>query len=487
VRDLTRREAIVIGAGALLSAGCGSAGRGGAADSGSTIASTWADPAGTGSLRPSPGEALVARLELGPARPAERVIATLAHLTDAHVLDASSPARVPFLDRLGDPFESTFRPQETLTAQVLAGATRAIAALRPDAVIQGGDLIDNAQRNELATALVVLRGGVVRPGSGPHGYYGVQLAGDPDPFYYRPDLDAPRYPGLLRRAVRPFSVRGLRAPVHPVLGDHDILVAGELVPTAQTRALAVGDRALWELPPGLALPPGTELTAGGSPDGPPLPGLVQQLLARALAGPTVRVPPDPARRQLDVAEAVRLLRAGTSQSLDYSADVGRNLRLIMLDLARRDGGSGGRVRPDQPGWLASQLSAAEGRWVIVVSHQPLASSEGGEQLLALLDAHPRVIAVLAGHTHRNSIEPRAGYWLINTASLIDYPQQARALRVLATAGGGVAIQTWMLDHVGAGDLGPISRQLAYLDAQGGRPKDFAGGRLDRNVTLYRAA
>jgi hypothetical protein len=181
------------------------------------------------------------------------------------------------------------------------------------------------------------------------------------------------------------------------------------------------------------------------------------------------------------------LRAGTSQSLDYSADVGRNLRLIMLDLARRDGGSGGRVRPDQPGWLASQLSAAEGRWVIVVSHQPLASSEGGEQLLALLDAHPRVIAVLAGHTHRNSIEPRAGYWLINTASLIDYPQQARALRVLATAGGGVAIQTWMLDHVGAGDLGPISRQLAYLDAQGGRPKDFAGGRLDRNVTLYRAA
>ena len=101
----------------------------------------------------------------------------------------------------------------------------------------------------------------------------------------------------------------------------------------------------------------------------------------------------------------------------------------------------------------------------------------------MLDGHPHVIAVLAGHTHRNSIEPRGSYWLINTASLIDYPQQARALRVLRTAGGGVAIQTWMLDHTGA--LGTISRQLAYLDAQGGRPKGFAGGRLDRNVTLYR--
>ena len=57
------------------------------------------------------------------------------------------------------------------------------------------------------------------------------------------------------------------------------------------------------------------------------------------------------------------------------------------------------------------------------------------------------------------------------------------MRVVATAGGGVAIPTWMLDHTGS-ELAAISRQLAYLDAQGGRPKGFAGGRLDRNVTLY---
>ena len=35
-------------------------------------------------------------------------------------------------------------------------------------------------------------------------------------------------------------------------------------------------------------------------------------------------------------------------------------------------------------------------------------------------------------------------------------------------------------------LGVISRQLAYLDAQGGRPKGFAGARRDRNTTLYLA-
>lgn len=487
-RPITRREALILGAGALLTAGCGGA-RSTAAPTGSTIASTWSDPGSTGTLQPGPGEALLARTELAPARPVQGVIATLAHVADAHVLDASSPARVPFLDRLGDPFESTFRPQETLTAQVLAGATRAVRALDPDAVIQGGDLIDNDQRNELGWALGVLQGGLVRPGSGRDGYYGVQLASDPDPFYYRPDLDAPQHPGLLQRAVRPFLTPGLRSPVYPVLGDHDILVAGELTPTAETGALALGDEALWELPPGLSVPPGTVLTSGGSPDGPPLPGLVNQFLAQALAGPKVRVPADPRRREMPATEVVSSLRAGASASLDYATDVGRELRLIVLDLARRAGGSGGLVRPDQPGWLASQLdeASARGRHVIVVSHQPLESSEGGESILSLLDGHPRVIAALAGHTHRNSIEPRGHYWLINTASLIDYPQQARALRVVRTAGGGVAIQTWMLDHTFPGELGTISRELAYLDAQGGRPKGFAGGRLDRNVTLYRAA
>jgi hypothetical protein len=478
--SLTRREAIALGAGALLAAGCGSSRSG--TQTGSTLASTWVDPVGTGTLAPGPGERLLARNELGPARAAEGVIATLAHVTDAHVLDASSPARVPFLDRLGALFESTFRPHETLTAQVLAGATRAVRALRPDAVIQGGDLIDNDQHNELAWALAALQGGIVRPDR----YFGVQLASDPDPFYYRPDLDAPRHPGLLSRVSRPFASLGAGAPVYPVLGDHDILVAGELVPTAETRALAVGDEALWELPPGLSLPPGTSLTAGGSPDGPPLPGVVDGFLAQALAGPKVCVPADPRRREVSVAEAIRILRPGASGSLDYAVDVGRELRLIVLDLARRAGGSGGLVRPDQPGWLASQLRGSGGKWAVVVSHQPLASSEGGETLLELLDAHPNVIAVLSGHTHRNDIEARAHYWLISTASLIDYPQQARALRFVRTAGGGVAIQTWMLDHAFPGDLGLISRQLAYLDAQGGRPKGFAGGRLDRNVTLYLA-
>jgi 3',5'-cyclic AMP phosphodiesterase CpdA len=500
VRRITRRQALVetlAGVGALALAGCGAGGRGSPTASGSTLESTWVDPLGVGMLEVGPGESLVARTELGPAVRATGVIATLAHVTDAHVLDASSPARVTFLDRLGPPFASTFRPHETLTAQVLAGAARAVRALRPDAVIQGGDLIDNAQSNELTQALAALRGGAVSPGSGSYGYYGVQLASDPDPFYYRPDLDAPRHPGLLTRAVREFRSSGMPGPVFPVLGDHDILVAGEVAPTAETRALAIGGRALWQFPPGLRVQSGANgLASTGSADGPPRPGAVARFLAEVRSGPTVRVPADPTRRELTAGEAVsRLIGAAgatlsAASTLDYVVDVAPKLRLIVLDLARRDGGSGGLVRPEQPSWLSKQLAAAAERWVIVASHQPLASSVGGDQILALLDREPRVIAALSGHIHRNTIEPRltsaGGYWLVSTASLIDYPQQARALRVTATRGGGVAIQTWMLDHIFPGDLGTVSRELAYLDAQGGRPQGFSGGRLDRNVSLYRA-
>jgi 3',5'-cyclic AMP phosphodiesterase CpdA len=505
-RRLTRREALAgagtVGLGALLS-GCGSGVGSGsgreAAASGSTLQSTWGDPVGDGQLRVLGGEGLRARTELGSAAAPRQLLATFAHVTDAHVLDASSPARVTFLNRLGSPFQSTFRPHETLTAQVLGGTVRAVRGLAPDLVIQGGDLIDNDQYNELAHALAVLAGRRVSPGSGSHGYYGVQLSWDTDPFYYRPAVDAPVHPTLLRDAVAPFQGPSIGAPVAPVFGDHDALVAGTFAPTPLTRSLAVGHQALWNLPMNLTLPKGLSAENARSPDGPPDPGAIGGLLAQALRGPTVRVPADGDRRQLAVDESLATLRAAsapttltrTPERLDYVIDHGADVRLIVLDVARRGGGSGGEVVTGQAQWVARALASAGQRWVLVVSHQPLATSTGSGELLGVLARAPRVVAVLNGHIHRNQITavstPAGGYWQIMTSSLIDYPQQARALALHATADGGVALTTWMLDHAGDGNLGDLSRQLSYLDAQGGRPEGFAGTALDRNVVLYRRA
>ena len=484
------RRRLVAGAVAAVLALAGTAGCGGSSGqgdrSGSTLRATAGDADGDGSLDRGPGEPLRGRTELAPATAPGRTLAVFAQIADPHVRDEESPARVPFLDRLGSPFHSTFRPQEALSAQALAAAVRSIEALRPQAVVETGDLVDNAQQNELDLALAVLRGGRVDPDSGGVGYRGVQSAGNPDPFYYRPGVDAPHHPGLLAEAQRPFASRGLRAPWYPVAGNHDLLAQGEIAPTPRTRAAAVGARAVVGLAP--RLPLSMERSARGGE-------AVDRLIAGAQAGRSVRVPADPARRQLDAAAVLARLRAasgggGRGPFLDYSFDIGPRLRAIVLDTARRDAGAEGLVRQVQLRWLREALAAAGRRWVVVFSHHPLAHASGGPAALALLDRHPRMAAAIAGHTHRNRIAPRrssaGGYWLVTTASLADYPQQSRAFRLREASGGGVALETWMLDPAPGDALAAVARRLAFLDAQGGRPAGFAGRRLDRNVRLYRS-
>jgi 3',5'-cyclic AMP phosphodiesterase CpdA len=458
-------------------AGCGAAGD--PAPVGSTLQVTLRDPDGDGVLQRAPGEPLSARTELAPARAAGRVLATFGQLTDTHVRDTGSPARVAFLDRLGPPFTSTFRPQEALTTQVLAAGVKAVDAVHPDLTVVTGDLIDNDQANELDWALRVLRGGRVRPPAS----HPDQVASNPDPAFYRPDVDPPRHPGLLAAASRPFTSPGLRGRTAVIPGNHDLLVAGEVRATPQTEAVAVGSRRLVEPAPGLAIPRQEALAAT----------TVQRLLRDGrLPGRTAAVRPDPARHELSAAEDLARLRAAGmappgGDRVDAVYDVGTRVRAVVLDVTRRTGLDQGAVAPGQAAFLARALREAGDRWVVVFSHEPLRKVAGGAALTAQLDADPHVLAAVAGDTHRSRIAPhrtpRGGWWDITTSALADFPQQARALRVRETAGGGAVLDTWMLDTAPS-PLADTARDLAFLDAQGGRPGGNAGTRADRNVRLY---
>jgi 3',5'-cyclic AMP phosphodiesterase CpdA len=488
---------------ALVLAGCGDdplPPRADPAPGGSTLEGTWVDLDGDGRLERGPGEPLRDRTALGRRERPGRELARFGLVTDAHVRDEESPARVPFLDRLGPPFESTFRPQEALAPHVLAGALRALGPLRPQALLVAGDLVDNAQANELDQALTVLDGGIVRPDSGSPGYHGIQAATNPDPFYYRPDVDPPTHPGLLDDAQRPFRSPGAPARWLPALGNHDWLVAGEVLPSATIEASATGGRAVAEVDPAEALE-GIDGVATRRPD----PGDIDRLLRAGLPGRDVRVPADPGRRLLSRSEVVRRLAAAggvrpEAGRLDHVADVGRSLRLVVLDTEAAsargavDGLAEGRHRgsrrrsltDEQVGWLDAQLRRAGKRWVVVVSHRPL-----DRPALEHLGRFPRVVAALAGDTHDHAIRPvrtlrGPGLWQVTTASLADFPQQARAFALRETPSGGVALETWTVDHAG-GRLATISRELAHLDAQGGRPAGSAGRPGDRNARLFRAA
>jgi 3',5'-cyclic AMP phosphodiesterase CpdA len=483
MRRLAVAAALVLVAGTAVAVGVVVT-RGSRAWDGSTLQANWVDPRGTGVLTRGAGEPLLDRTALAPRSRAVRTLATFVQISDPEITDAQSPARLEMLDRYGKPFTSAFRPQETLTGQVLAAALASVDRLHPDAAVLTGDLIANNQENELDELLSILRGGRVDPDSGGPGYQGVQAASDPDPYYYRPQVDPPLHPGLLAAAVQPFVSPGLHVPWYPVVGDHDLLVQGNLPATPQTNAIATGGRKLISLDPqALRLAEGRRLD----------PQLVATLLSHGLPGHSVHVTADPRRRELPPAQVLALLRrasgsGGSGPRLDYTFLLGRRLVGIALDTVDRSGGAEGVVRPSQVRWLRTRLRAAGPRNVIVFTHSDLTGARGGAAALALLDQDSHVVAAVSGSSHRNSITPRrtegGGYWLISTSALIDYPEQVRAFRLLQTADGGRVLQTWMLDPAPGNRLASISLQLAYLDFQGGRPQGFAGGRSDRNANLY---
>jgi hypothetical protein len=431
-----------------LLAGCGGAEKPAASAPGSTLQATLVDRDGDGFLERGPGEPLIDRGDkaaLGPT------LATFGQLTDTHVRDEESPARVPFLDRLGPPFNSTFRPQEAFSAQTLDAAVRALNTQKPEAVFITGDLTDNAQRNERALAEHTLKGGDVDPDSGKPGYDGVQDADQPDPFYYRPDHDAPTHPGVLDQAQRTFRAEGLKAPFYVLAGNHDLLVQGEVPPTPELNAIATGDRMVQAFDQRLLDVPREEASAAAA---------VQHLPDL----PSVHVPADPRRAFVT-----------TPLAHPSTVELGAHLRAVLVDTVNPQGTSQASITPQQLQRLERELDT--NRWVVVFSHNQLTP-----EALAILDRHPNVVAAISGNTHKNRISRHGRFWLVSTSSLADFPQQSRMFRLRETR-DGVALETWMVDHDSEG-LAGVSRELAYLDAQGGRPQHFAGTHEDRNVRLF---
>jgi 3',5'-cyclic AMP phosphodiesterase CpdA len=148
----------------------------------------------------------------------------------------------------------------------------------------------------------------------------------------------------------------------------------------------------------------------------------------------------------------------------------------------------------------------------------------GEDLEELLHQFPNVIALIAGHSHENQIQPYedtdgGGFWEIKSPAIVDWPAQHRLIEVMDNRDGTLSIFATMLDDAsqprspapdddaGPGargsprfelerdeverfttrDLASIGRTLSYNDAQAG-PEGPEGERaqgleIDRNVEL----
>ena len=302
---------------------------------------------------------------------------------------------------------STFRPQEALDH---AGARRRRCARsnreHPQAVFVTGDIVDNAQANELDTALAVLDGGArATPTPARPATTGVQEADNPDPFYYRPDNDAPRHPGRARRrAARRSRAAGLDAPWYPVLGNHDVLAQGEVPPTPAIEARR-HRRPRWSTSLDPRLRPRrrrrtaqrggrARCSAGGA--------------ARPHAHGPRRPAPPPAHARPRRCERLRPPRRATaagSTTRSTSAPRVRGDRARHVDraggVARRRHAGAARVAARR----SSQRRATAGSWSSPTtrSTRPTAA----RPRCARSTPTPHVVAAIAGNRHRNAIEPRA--------------------------------------------------------------------------------
>jgi metallophosphoesterase (TIGR03767 family) len=473
------------------------------------------------------------QLHVGPAEPYQHdlpdgdVLGCIWHLSDIHLCDAESPARLEYLDRYSDPDSpyrddlgdiGTYRPQEAMTVQVAVAMVQTVNAhlIGPatgapvDTVLVTGDLTDNAQRNELSWYQRALEGGTISPRSGEadrSSWVGATDLDSWDERYWHPDgppegiepdrptrvFGYPVIPGLIEAVRRDVQSPGLALPWISVYGNHDGLLQGTVAPDDALRALAVGEARITGLPAGAD----PMLTAEAIPaDGP----------ARYIhdeTSPRVHVTADPARDFVPPAEFARTTRPlDVAETTYFVRDAGQ-LRIIALDTINPHGGWQGSLGLAQYEWLVDQLENSRDRYVVITSHHPSptltnAYAPGdaeprvlGADVVALLLAHPQVIAWLAGHVHfhaalRHESGDRA-FVELTTASLIDWPQQGRILEFVRAA-GEVAIVSTVMDHLAPPEWNPtelddpvniaaISRALSANDYRL-REGSLRGLRLD---------
>ena len=447
-----------------------------------------------------PGEPHQRRDDLGvdPLRSGGGVPSSLLYtlqLTDLHLCDEESPARTIELDGFAGKVSGGWRYQDAYSTQVLDAMVRKIRALDAsraiDFVFFTGDATDNCQYNELMWFHAVLRGGSVQPNSG--------------------DLEDPN-PGADNDPHDAFMAEGLGTiPWYTLYGNHDGLIQGNLpFDSGHAYSLVTGDptrSSVTTLQLTKTNPPLCHAISSADAPTPPrcVPTARKDLTTGSLT-------PDPNRRHLDRKQWLDLhMKAGglpLGHGFDaMSAITGRGdyvvdpipgvpLRLIGLDTCAAVGAEGSYSQQQIDSFLVPALTQAEADGVVVVvgSHHPTSGILlSGGAVVAALNACPNVVLHLVGHGHKNQITVHKGatvglgYWEVQTCSLVDWPQQGRAIELVDNRDGSGELWLTMVDyetqHGPLGALAAASRFFALWEVHSGESDTFPSTPADRNVIL----
>ncbi|WP_116045428.1 TIGR03767 family metallophosphoesterase [Amycolatopsis palatopharyngis] len=505
-------------------------------------------------LTSGPGWPVVVRQDLTPAKAGRddrrTAVASFVQFTDLHITDTQSPVRFEYLHSFTG---SAHRPQETLGVVSTASLVNRVNALaggpftgRPlDFMMTTGDNTDNHEQVELSWFLDLLNGGSITPNTGdPNRYEGVQDSGSAH--YWNPgtvlrdeytEKGFPHLPGLLDAAITRFSSPGLDIPWYCTFGNHDNTPVGTLpanLPgieyfyTGRRKVIGKDERTSRTLAAAMKKPGGTlpiaELFSGGgtireiTPDERRTPfgtaEFVQAHLDPANAGP------GPNGHGFTEANA-------DGREVYYTFQIAPGITGISLDTTTLAGFADGSIGLAQYLWVERTLRRASSTYynfwgrkvtqnvsdelfvlfshhtsdtmgnVLPDSRSPLDPRLNGDTFAGMLNRFPNVLAWVNGHTHLNRVvahqgnTPAQGFWEINTASHVDFPQHARVLEFADNADGTLSLFTTLVesdapysasyDDTSPGALASLYRELSYNDvhAEPGR----VGGTADRNTEL----
>lgn len=453
------------------------------------------------------------------ARGTGRPLAGFKQASDVHAVDEESPGRVEFFDMCDPTLSSAYRPHEAMSTQIADSMLTELARHKKgpatgtslDFTIATGDNVDNNQRNELLWFISLMNGEEVDPNSGGPAYDG----------YTQTEFSEALDLATLELAQTPFQASGAGTPWYAVLGNHDGLIQGNIPFTLQFQLIVRGGTKPFvnieeyegcpEDPSDFAALEAafTDAYLNHSRTVPSDP--LRQFLARgdiideylaasgAPRGHGFRNAPDD---PLDAEE-----KAGY-----YAFDVSERIIGLSLDTIAADSGASGQMDDHQFKWLKRQLKRhsrryyseggdrkknkkASNKLIMIFSHhssqtldnpgsneeaapyhcfEPTDADgcENGEGLRSLLHRFPNAIAWVNGHEHNNAVrgfpaaagtDPSRGFWEINTASHIDWPQQSRLIEVSWKPGANRTADSVMIFATTVDHGAPIDPDSAVQD------------------------